>query len=534
MVSKVWTTGTVVDSPWLQDVDDMVYGLSNTAANYGAALVQSPTGTVEDRLVTIETRATATYKRRRVPSTFVRGDGNTRTDVFPYAVNYPGPGGVLVNKTPLEVARELGNVVAREGDDDLWVSPLGAGTMAGTSRANAMDWATAFRTTNTTRKLMLTDLDGPYPPLSLLSGTHAGAATPKWLYAVDGRVRFAADTALGQPPAQTWTAHSGAVYKSVLTSADYDRPQAILKTLVPNVRDGFPDSMLLYASVAELTALGTSGEGWYFDAATDTLYMTYYNADLTVSGNRNFHIVYSSKALDSNGELTAEWLLGGCTVILEGTFLFDGVWINSKEYNSTLPIFIAEGNIVQLCTASYGLRAEGLTFTKGRKVFRSKSDGFNGYKSNSSSTTGMTIEVDYVAMGCGDIGTFGTTARSVNNQGASAHGKHNLMIFGGLIEGCFGQGWADICDSTHNSATWGVGVITRDNYVSTVSYGIYMDSSAGGGTGSRAGWFDTCASVDNTRDLAAVESAVKKFNCIVPTQITTGIGTIVTYSPESP
>jgi hypothetical protein len=351
---------------------------------------------------------------------------------------------------------------------------------------------------------------------------------------VDGRVRMAADTALGQPATQTWTLHSGSVYKTVLTSADYDRPQALLALLSPNRRDGNPDSILLHPSVASLAALGSTGEGWYFDAATDTLYATYYGSDLTVAGNRQFLIIYSSKALDSISQASAEWLLGGVTVILEGNFELDGVWINLLEENNSLPIFVSEGRLRQLCPTHYGLRNEGLVFTRGRQCFRPKNDGLNGYKSGQNSIVAMTIEQDLVVLGAGDIGTVGTSGPH-NRQGVSAHGGHNIMLFGALLEGNDGQGWADICDSTHDSASWGVGVISRDNYVdSGVSYGIYMDGSAGGGTGSRSAWLDTCVSEGNVRDLAAVASDVQTVNCQLSTQITATGGTISTYSPETP
>jgi hypothetical protein len=472
--------------------------------------------------------------QRRVPSRFVRGIGNTRTDIFPLSVKYPGPGGVEVNKTPLELAKSLENVIARQNEADIWVSPSGAGTQAGDTRANAMSWTTAFRTSTAGRRLLMIDTAGTYPPLSLLSGTHAGAAVPKWLYSVDGRVRIQADTSLGQPATQTWTLHSGAVYKTVLTSADYDRPQAVLKTLVPNVRDGEPDSMQQYASVAELTALGSNAEGWVFDASVDTLYVTYYGSNLTVAGNRSFKIIYSSKTLDSVGDISAEWLLGGCTVILEGSFDLDGVWINSKEVNNTLPIFIAEGRLKQLCATGYGIRAEGLTYTSGRRCYRPKNDGLNGYKSSMNNVVGMTIEHDLVVTGAGDIVTYGT-AGPHNKQGFSAHGAHNAMIFGALLEGNDGQGWADICDSTHNSASWGVGVIVRDNYVDAgISNGIYMDGSSGGGTGGRFAWLDTCTSYANTRDLVSVASAVKTVNCSLTTQVVVSGGSVTSYSPETP
>ena len=506
----------------------------SSAESYPAGTVgHHLTVSVAGELDELQTNRAGGHIRRRVPALFVRGDGNTRTDVFPLCVRHPGPGGVEVNKTPLEIARGLGNVIAREDEADVWVSPAGAGTFAGTSRANAMSWAAAFRTLATGRKLLLIDSDGPYPPLSLVSGTHAGAAVPKWLYAVDGRVRMAAETSLGQPDTQTWTAHTGAIYKTVLSSADYDRPQCVLASLVPDVRDGQPKSIRKYASVAELSALGTTGEGWYFDPDTDTLYLTYFANDLTVLGNRNFKIIYSSKTLDSTGEFSAEWLLGGCTVILEGLFEMDGITINSYEASSTLPIFIAEGRLMQLCATSYGLRAEGLTYTSGRRCYRPKFDGLNGYKSAMSGTVGMTIEHDLVVIGAGDIGTYGT-GNPHNRQGFSAHGAHNAMVFGALFEGNDGQGWADICDSTHDSASWGVGVISRDNYVDTESYGFYMDGSAGAGTGSRAAWLDTCVSEANTRDLGAITSDVQLFNCQLETQITAASGTIADYSPEAP
>ncbi len=108
------------------------------------------------------------------------------------------------------------------------------------------------------------------------------------------------------------------------------------------------------------------------------------------------------------------------------------------------------------------------------------------------------------------------------------------MIFGALFEGNDGQGWADICDSTHDSASWGVGVISRDNYVDTESYGFYLDGSAGAGTGGRSAWLDTCASEGNTRDLGAIASDVKIFDCQFKTQIAVTGGTIATYSPEAP
>lgn len=534
---------TPIPTTWLQDVNTLTYGLPLTTGaglvghsysiTYTDGTLGAAVATLDSRIDSLDASLSGTNVRRRVPSLFVRGDGNTRTDIFPLSVIGPGPGGVVVNKMPLDLARMLGNVVARQNDSDVWVSPAGSGTAAGDTRANAMSWASALRTLATGRRLLMIDTAGTYPPLSLLSGTHAGAAVPKWLHAVDGRVRMAAETSLGQPDTQTWTLHSGSVYKTVLSSVDYDRPQVVLKTLVPNVRDGEPESVLKYSDVASLSALGASGEGWYFDSATDTLYLTYYGNDLTVLGNRNFHIVYSSKTLDTTGEFSAEWLLGGATVILDGNFELDGVWINSKEVNNTLPIFISQGRLKQVCATSYGLRAEGLTYTSGRRCYRSKYDGFNGYKSSQNSVVGMTIEHDLVVTGSGDIGTYGTTG-SHNKQGFSAHGAHNAMIFGALFEGNDGQGWADICDSTHDSVSWGVGVITRDNYVDTYSYGIYMDGSAGAGTGSRSAWLDTCFSEGNTRDLAAVTSDVRISSCVLPTQISVAGGSISSYSPETP
>lgn len=524
---------TVVEATWLQAVNDAVNTLVSPTS--GAALVNTSTGeSVEAVLSALDTSSAATYMRRRVPASFVRGDGNTRVDIFPLAVNYAGPGGVVLNKSPLDVALTLGNVVAHETEADVWVSPLGAGTFAGTSRANAMSWAAAWRTLTTGRKLMLIDSSGPYPPLSLLSGTDVGAGHPKWLQSIDGRVRFQADTALGQPVTQTWTLHSGVVYKTVLTSVDYDQPQAFLKTLVPNVRDGMPDSMLKYTSVAALTSLGSGGDGWFFDSATDTLYVTYFGNDLTVANNRNFQIIYSSKTLDSVGEFSAEWLLGGCTVILEGNFDLAGVWINCKEVNNALPIFMSEGALVQLCATQYGLRAEGLVFTKGRSCYRSKHDGLNAYKSSMNSIVGMTIEQDLVVLGTGDIGTFGT-AGPHNNQGFSAHGKSNAMIFGAIFEGNDGQGWADISEAGHYSASWGVGVIVRDNYIDAgISSGMYFDGSSGGGTGGRSAWLDSCVSENDTRSLVSVASAVKVFNCVTPVTLAVSGGTITSYSPATP
>lgn len=506
---------------------------SNTVGDAIKDLIAEDTN-INNEITSITDSLAADAFYREVPSLFVRGDGNTRTDIFPTNVRSYGPGGVDVTISPLQLAKSLSNVIARESGSDIWVSPAGAGTQAGDTRANAMSWATAWRTNTTARRLLMIDSAGTYPPLSLLSGTHAGAASSKWLHSIDGRVRFAAETSLGQPATQTWTLHSGSVYKTVLTSVDYDIPIVVQKTLVPNVFDGYPDSILKYSSVAGLTALGANGEGWYFDYATRTLYMTYYGNNLTVSGNRNFHIVYSSKTLDSTGDFSAEWLLGGCTVILDGNFEFDGVWVNSKEVNSVLPIFITEGRMTQICPTSYGLRVEGLTYTSGRRCYRSKYDGLNGYKSSISNTVGMTIEHDLIVSGAGDINTYGTGSPH-NNQGFSVHGAHNAMIFGALLQNNDGQGWGDICDSTHNSASWGVGVISRNNYVdSGISNGIYMDGSAGGGTGGRSAWLDTCIGCSDTRNLVSVASAVKTYNCTLPTELAVSGGTITDYLPDNP
>lgn len=51
MTSKTWAAGTVIDSAWLQDVDDTVYGLPSSEAGKGASLVRLNTNeTVSQRL----------------------------------------------------------------------------------------------------------------------------------------------------------------------------------------------------------------------------------------------------------------------------------------------------------------------------------------------------------------------------------------------------------------------------------------------------------------------------------------------------
>jgi hypothetical protein len=148
----------------------------------------------------------------------------------------------------------------------------------------------------------------------------------------------------------------------------------------------------------------------------------------------------------------------------------------------------------------------------------------------------MTIEHDVVCMGQGDIGTFGDPPGfSGNNQGSSAHGKSNIMVFGGLYEGCYGQGAADISQSGHNSASWYVGVISRDNAVlSGFSYGFYLDSTSGG-AGTRAAWLDTCVSNKNVRDLITLSGPVYLYSCLLETQVSSGTGaSIAAYDPSDP
>lgn len=471
-------------------------------------------------------------RRRKVPPGFVRGDGATQNDIFPKAVNGRGPGSVVMNKLPLEKARELSPVIARMNQPDLWVSAAGNPANDGLTRATPTTLADALQNRTGFRYIFIIN-DGVYPPVPLRQGTHAGAADPKWLVAIDGLVRIAADTSLKQPtdPTQVWTLHSGNVYKTNLASAQLDRPQRLRNVFVPDPIDGWAISVTKAASVAALTALGAAGEAWYFDAGTDDLYATRFGTDLTLVANRPYQIAYSDKVLDTTGALASEWVLGGVAVILEGNFTLDGVWINSREEGGQTPVLLAQGRLLQISSTSYGVRTEGLLYFSGWRCYRSRNDGLNGYGSPTG-VVGHGILHDVIVSGTGDIDTFGTAAFTPNCQGASAHGKYNLMVFGGLMEKCFGQGFGDISMAGHNSKTWLVGCVTRDNYADGgTSNGFYFDQSAGG---SREIWLDSCASEGNTRDLVTIGCVVRHFNCDLPVRLLLSGGTYVAYDPANP
>lgn len=518
------------------------------AANGGAALIGTASGNnlqvvldgLDSQGDALATASVARYMPRIVPPEFIRGDGSTRTDIFPLQINYPGPGGSVLTKTPLDIASELGNVVVRATFPDIHVTPTGAGTNSGDSLANAMPWATAWQTNTTARKLLIYDV-GTYQNLPLVAGTHAGAAVPKWLKMVDGRMRVNSGSTNLQPAAMTVTLTSGYVYQATMVSTNYDIPTAMLKTLVPNPVDGKPDSMKAYSSIAALTALGDNGEGWFYDRTgaygpARTLYWTYYGTDQTVVGNRNFHIVYANTTLDSFGEFSAEWVMTATTVIFEGKVEMDGVWINMRQSSAGLPVFLAQTLLDEptfsLASASYGFRAEGLCYLDGWQSIRSKYDGFNAYKGSFDGSVGFSCANNYFSLGSGDIGTWGTSGRTANNQGWSVHDKCNTMLFGSLIQAAFGPGWADVVGTTHNSCSWGGGVVSRYNYAdSGISNGFYFDGS---GDGTRTVYLDTCMSVGNTRDLVVVDAAANIYNNTLPTRLALSGGTITTYSPEAP
>lgn len=524
----------------------------------------------EGRVVALETTASifnASFLspswRRAVPAAFINGDGLTRRDLFPVSVNGRGLGSVVMSRTPLEVARGLPNVIAHEDDPDVWVSPAGGGDESGDSRANAMPWADAWRTLTTARKLLLVGNKGPYPALSLVLGTHAGAAVPKWLYAVDGYVEMRADTYNGPATSLSWSLHSGSVYKATLSGSGdgYDLPTAILDRFRADPGDGRAASLFNYAApdpstpylataLANLVG-GGSGPGFVYDrqgaiGTARTLYASLDGPDLTVSDNQAaLDIIYANKVLDHQGipEFSAEWYMVGTTVILEGTFYCKGVWPNSVEGGGSSPIFLAQAPFADpsytLGSAVYGIRAEGFCYTSNWQVDRSKYDGLNGYKGSQTGATSFIVGHNFASRGSGDLGTWGTIVagnpRATNLQGWSVHGGVNAILAGAVLQDSYGQSLADICDPTHNSASWLIGVDVREAALASgVRNGIYIDSSAGAGTGSRAAWVDSCGSTENTRDLVAVGSAVKVHNSALPSRLTTGVGSITAYTPEAP
>lgn len=393
-----------------------------------------------------------------------------------------------------------------------YVHPSGNDTNTGTS------WAAPFLTLakalRNTANGTIYVWPGTYD-MSDFRRTDTSGTQPKRIIAPFGNVtlRVAGDDI----SAATWTANGtfGNVWQTTLVTTN--KP---VRVLLKNVTDRFGELQPLpqYDSLANVNG---SVFGWYYDTATQILYVRFRSENVNTTTKTNLQAVYGTSAGDMRT------LLYSSTSYWEG-ITFHGYVSVLKEPGQAVPEFWAKR-----CTFKYGNQSSmlvegGRAFHQDCRSHRGSADGGNYTLSDSS--TPRAVEINYRTEMQGDVDTFGTAqtmnpqGTAANKNGSSNHSGHVVRINGYHV-GAWGPAIAD----TSTSYSWCLGTevdtsaITPNSSPTLARYGFVMQANNA--------WLDSCVARGHDEGFNAdASAAVRTFNCF-GSQLTTTSGTFTEEIP---
>lgn len=365
------------------------------------------------------------------------------------------------------------------------------------------------------------------------------------------RARMPGLTAIGiigpELRSQTWTLHSGTIYKTTLAGTLI--PERILDR--DNVVDEFGYERQLkkydagpapeYGSIdAALAALTAADSGWTWNNATRELYVKFFN--LNLENNK-----YALRAVYSGGSGPQYVDAVATTVGINGLIL-DGITQRGVQSAGSLPQVYTYNCISQFANFA-GLEAnDGFYASENFHIHSSQEDCFHYFAITSPFSTSM-VEINCIATDAGARDTFGLTygdgtSRPMNRNGSSMHQSATGARFGGIYEASRGPNIADVTGTLGGAAkTWQVGVVTRRSQPSTLPSGqVFVRSS---GEQMRTVLLDTCYDLDDA--ALALNRSLVIHGCTVYAAmlggrdsnrllgVTKDVGQVITaYDPRTP
>lgn len=339
---------------------------------------------------------------------------------------------------------------------------------------------------------------------------------------------------------KTFTATGGqaGVWETTIASGiagTTDRIQRLVRT---DMLDpwGYPLTFRLYASVAALQA---AGYGFFYDTATDKLYVAASGADInTIKRLLRAYYVEAVAGTPGNAALSCR----GVPLFVDG-FVLDGVWAWGLELDlgggDVRGPDLWLSNFKAQYSVGYGASLE----TGGRLVLsngRMHSSTLDAANTNySTSNGGLLLRSNIYTSNSGDPATFGTGIAQ-NNQGAAAHGGIHVSM-GCIDEGNYGQEFADASSPTGiANITWVVGCFARFSALSSAARTGYQFIGKGSaGSDNRIAYLDTCTvRSEGTHPLyLTAYAAAKIYDCdfdgIAPVAETGSVAPVA-YDPTAP
>lgn len=319
---------------------------------------------------------------------------------------------------------------------------------------------------------------------------------------------------------QTWTVHSGDVYKTTLTLTGAQTVQRVARRDLYDSVANQPLTFTQYANAAALVA-ATGVQGWAIDttAGNKVIYIRLTSGDNV----ETFKTILKAFYLDTSGE--SRWLISGVPCLIQaevpGTVLFDGVGIvGTDDGLGNIANVYVDGIVSRFAPLHAFELHGGINYVARCHAHAPLADCFN-YNSTTTLLASQNIEIDCRGTNAGDIATFGT-AISANRNGSSAHDLTDIWRIGGWYEGNWGPQVADIANAA-TGTSWNIGVICGPT-TEPQSIGFFT-ADAG-----RVSYYDMCHAYGNTTAISAATGTAKSSGSRFEGNI---VGTLGTYNPAT-
>jgi hypothetical protein len=285
-----------------------------------------------------------------------------------------------------------------------------------------------------------------------------------------------------------------------------------------------------------LTALQSTGNGWYYDSVNHQLYVAMKGADLTQAATSG-----RLRATYYDAQHVARILAYGSTLLVYGLYL-DGINMEALEFKNGGVYVPSE---VWVINSTYfasgggdGAQVVGSRyFEQGVASHAILYDGTNG-NNGAAGYQSLILSANSVHDDAGDVETFGATALSIypRYKGETSEGGYEAS-FGSIFTSDFGPELGSASLGTAN-LTWVVGSIARNMQAGDPGPAGFAFYGVGTGTGSsRMAWLDTCSASNEGADALLLDSgaAAKVFNSTFDTMsFTNGSTAPAQYTPGTP
>lgn len=417
-----------------------------------------------------------------------------------------GPGLVHMDHTPLQTA-----TLRRRS----WLSPATVYAAPGASGAGTRFDPCSLTTAIQTSTASFVHLyEGTYEPFTAThtDAAHAAGVIPKLLLGPQGVTFRAAGPALATA---TWTVHSGTVYKTgALSVTGSQTPNRVFRIDTYDAEFGQAVRLLQFTSAAALVTASTS-QGWAWDDTAKVMYIRL--SDLA----GGWHDVHSFRS-----QLSALWSPGaggisecqsfGIPLGFFGPITFMGVCVGAENVGSVASELYMDGGpgkIMMFCPPEQGVQTYGgYVYVARVKVHAPNFDCFNYNAGRTTLANSYVTELDCEATSAGDIQSFGSTPRSPNLNGSSAHDDVQILRAGGFYAG----GWGPVIADVGPGTSWNICNVVRDTE-DTQEIGYIFATG-------KVGYLDQCMSSGNTVSIQAAGATAKQFGGSFD-GTTTGVGT---------